>query len=116
MSATSTDTARGKLGIGFGNNTTDQGGLGLLWEDASGSSDTCSVQRVDQIEGLANRCNGLLFDSLGNINSFTANGFTLDISDLPDPMPSATFPVHFLALQGGSYKTGNFLKPTQISD
>ena len=112
VTATSTATTTGKLGIGFGDTTATQGGLGLLWEDNSNSSDTCSAQRVDQIEGLANRCNGLLFDSLGNINSFTANGFTLDISDLPDPMPSATFPVHFLALQGGSYKTGNFLKPT----
>ena len=106
VSATSTDTARGKLGIGFGNNTTDQGGLGLLWEDASGSSDTCSVQRVDQIEGLSNTCNTA--DSFGNISSFDANGFTLNISDLP----SANFPVHFLALKGGTYKTGNFLKPT----
>src|SRR3989344_3267950 len=106
VSATSTDTARGKLGIGFGNNSTDQGGLGLLWEDASNNSDTCSAQRVDQIEGLSDTC--ATADSFGSIASIDANCFTLDVSDLP----SAGFPVHFLALQGGSYKTGNFLKPT----
>src|SRR3989344_2728649 len=46
MTATSTATTTGKLGIGFGDTTATQGGLGLLWEDNSNSSDTCSAQRV----------------------------------------------------------------------
>ena len=109
ITATGTDQAIAKLGIGFGNNSTDQGGLGVLWEDGAASSDTCSIERVDQIEGLSNTCNTI--DSLANISSIDANGFTLNISDLP----TAVTPVHFLALKGGSYKTGNFTKPTSAS-
>src|SRR3990167_8507855 len=109
ITATGTDQAIAKLGIGFGNNSTDQGGLGVLWEDGAAASDTCSIERVDQIEGLSNTCKTI--DSLANISSIDANGFTLNISDLP----TAVTPVHFLALKGGSYKTGNFTKPTSAS-
>src|SRR5574341_1114652 len=97
--------AIGKANIGFAKSSTARGAVGVLLEDAQGTSDTYVRQRNDRaITELADTNGGE--DMLSDFTSFDTDGFTINNS-----AADATT-VHYLALKGGRYMVGSFGKST----
>jgi hypothetical protein len=96
-----------EMGMGFADYSNNQGSILNCVKDAEATNRTkYSQQRTDNVILLSSTA--CAQDALAAFNGFTADGFSLNVSDAP----AAATPIFYLAIKGGSHAVGNFLQPT----
>jgi len=107
---TETGTAtHGYISYGF-TTFSDRGAVAVASEDARATKDTWRFQKTDRAIVALTESTGVI-DAEADIVSMDPNGFTINWVNAP----ASADRVYYLALKGGQYDVGNFVKTTSAA-